>query len=88
MVMPNRRHDDRCSRAFPWKAADLQGFSQWAVTGSNRRLPACKAGALPAELTARGGDGIPRWCRRMFARPMTGLRAGQHPAAVGPRADS
>jgi hypothetical protein len=24
----------------------------------------------------------------MFARPMTGLRAGQHPAAVGPRADS
>src|SRR6476659_4589510 len=25
----------------------------WAVTGSNRRHPACKAGALPAELTAR-----------------------------------
>ena len=25
----------------------------WAVTGSNRRPPACKAGALPAELTAR-----------------------------------
>src|SRR3954466_1147307 len=24
----------------------------WAVTGSNRRPPACKAGALPAELTA------------------------------------
>ena len=29
------------------------GFSRWAVTGSNRRPPACKAGALPAELTAR-----------------------------------
>jgi hypothetical protein len=25
---------------------------EWAVTGSNRRPPACKAGALPAELTA------------------------------------
>jgi xylulose-5-phosphate/fructose-6-phosphate phosphoketolase len=29
-------------------------FDEWAVTGSNRRPPACKAGALPAELTARG----------------------------------
>ena len=28
-------------------------FGEWAVTGSNRRPPACKAGALPAELTAR-----------------------------------
>src|SRR3954453_16455503 len=27
--------------------------SWWAVTDSNRRHPACKAGALPAELTAR-----------------------------------
>jgi hypothetical protein len=26
--------------------------SWWAVTDSNRRHPACKAGALPAELTA------------------------------------
>src|SRR6185312_2238492 len=26
--------------------------NRWAVTGSNRRHPACKAGALPAELTA------------------------------------
>ena len=25
----------------------------WAVTDSNRRHPACKAGALPTELTAR-----------------------------------
>ena len=28
----------------------------WAMTGSNRRHPACKAGALPAELIARDGD--------------------------------
>jgi len=29
-----------------------QHILQWAVPGSNRRPPACKAGALPAELTA------------------------------------
>ena len=27
---------------------------EWAVPGSNQRPPACKAGALPTELTARG----------------------------------
>ena len=27
-------------------------FNWWAKTGSNRRHPACKAGALPAELFA------------------------------------
>src|SRR5882724_11360601 len=30
-----------------------QRYGWWAVTDSNRRHPACKAGALPAELTAR-----------------------------------
>ena len=30
-------------------------LARWAVTGSNRRPPACKAGALPAELTAHVG---------------------------------
>ena len=30
-------------------------FGWWAVTDSNRRHPACKAGALPAELTAPDG---------------------------------
>jgi hypothetical protein len=40
---------DRPTAAFP-----LRGTSDlWAVPGSNRRPPACKAGALPAELTAR-----------------------------------
>ncbi len=28
------------------------GFSWWTWPGSNRRPPACKAGALPAELHA------------------------------------
>ena len=31
----------------------MTGAWQWAVTGSNRRPPACKAGALPTELTAQ-----------------------------------
>ena len=40
--------------------ATLAGFNAeqtrwWAVTDSNRRHPACKAGALPTELTALGG---------------------------------
>ena len=39
---------------------------QWAVTGSNRRPPACKAGALPAELTARTK-------RRVHPPPMSAL---------------
>ena len=37
------RRDNRYTTAPYW----------WAMTGSNRRHPACKAGALPAELIAR-----------------------------------
>src|SRR4029078_2843838 len=38
----------------------------WAVTGSNRRHPACKAGALPAELTALAAliAPAPQHCKR------------------------
>src|SRR4249919_4357361 len=36
------------------KASPVRGFLQWAVQDSNLRPPACKAGALPTELTARG----------------------------------
>ncbi len=42
---------------------------QWAVPGSNGRPPACKAGALPAELTAR-------WRRGRFRAQ---CRAGEVP---------
>ena len=31
----------------------------WSRSGSNRRPPACKAGALPAELRPRSGAGLP-----------------------------
>ena len=30
---------------------DFPANEEWSVPGSNRRPPACKAGALPAELT-------------------------------------
>src|SRR6185437_1863858 len=33
------------------------GIQRWAVTGSNRRPSACKADALPAELTAQAAHG-------------------------------
>ena len=34
------------------REASRTSNGEWAVTVSNRRPPACKAGALPAELTA------------------------------------
>src|SRR5579862_1954855 len=44
----------------PAEKADLGRFHgpslAWAVTGSNRRPPGCKPGALPAELTARAPE--------------------------------
>ena len=33
----------------------------WSLTESNRRHPACKAGALPAELRPHGGEVISEW---------------------------
>ena len=42
----NSRNVEVPPQCRPWNEA------WWAVTGSNRRHPACKAGALPAELTA------------------------------------
>src|SRR5207248_4924215 len=47
----------RCSVVSGRKTRIIAGLAhcqvQWAVLGSNQRPPACKAGALPAELTAR-----------------------------------
>ena len=47
----------------------LKGFGQarcwWSQPGSNRRPPACKAGALPAELWPLGTD-VSRWVRRFL----------------------
>src|SRR3954454_19108620 len=45
--VPGTAHDARARLGF--------GISKewWRLTGSNRRPPACKAGALPAELNPR-----------------------------------
>ena len=66
---PQPRFDARCSkyehrflppmvlsqalRFFRTSNLELRTSSWWAMTGSNRRHPACKAGALPAELITR-----------------------------------
>src|SRR3954447_17914334 len=56
-------------------AADSEGVSswspalrEWAVPVSNQRPPACKAGALPAELTARARN--PRAARAARLGPL------------------
>src|SRR4051794_41569242 len=58
---------------------------QWAVPGSNRRPPACKAGALPAELTApvasvsagrRPSPTIRRGNAGLFLRALAGQAVG------------
>ena len=41
--------------AFALASPFSPGGRKWAVPGSNQRPPACKAGALPTELTARAG---------------------------------
>lgn len=43
------------NKKSPLRNRSVRGnFCWWAVRGSNPRQPACKAGALPTELTARG----------------------------------
>ena len=53
----------------------------WSVSGSNRRPPACKAGALPAELTPRSRFVVR--LRRTFAsrRPLAGRAPRSNPGA-------
>ena len=53
-------------------AQSIRSMSWWSLSGSNRRPPACKAGALPAELRPRvvglGGLEPP-------ASPLSGVRS-------------
>ena len=63
-------------------------FFWWAKTGSNRRHPACKAGALPAELFAHELNAIFERCLRWlvvgFLNVLT-VRLGRLlPAALAP----
>jgi hypothetical protein len=67
----------------PPKRARMPCSCGWAVQGSNLRPPACKAGALPAELTARAVQ------RNDAAADMAGsaLRPGKDSSATS-RADA
>src|SRR5436190_153157 len=59
----------------------LRAFFLWAVQGSNLRPPACKAGALPTELTARvcpQRDSNPRYSLER-AVTLTASRWGPRP---------
>src|SRR5438045_7246588 len=56
----------------------------WAVQGSNLRPPACKAGALPAELTARNVlHGTYAVSERREAQNGAGAAAQDLPRAAG-----
>ena len=57
--IPSPRHKVRAAER---KINESKGliFKWWAVTDSNRRHPACKAGALPTELTAHQSRPISR----------------------------
>src|SRR5215204_6418097 len=73
-------------RLTPQNPPSYRANVEWAVLGSNQRPPACKAGALPAELTARGiqsrlwhaGSGC---SAASPVRPADGLIGHGYPAA-------
>ena len=52
--LTKRRIPDSPLALWTTKGPRLRPFLLWSVPGSNRRPPACKAGALPTELTPRG----------------------------------
>ena len=55
------RHSNQLNYRANVNAGKTCGVLWWALTGSNRWHSACKADALPAELSARNGD---RWGNR------------------------
>jgi hypothetical protein len=53
---PARRFRDARSQILPDESRSQRPIRWWSQTGSNRRPPACKAGALPAELWPRSAE--------------------------------
>ena len=51
----HRPHDYQSCALASWAIGPYPNFFWWRVPGSNRWPPACKAGALPAELTPHLG---------------------------------
>ena len=62
-----------------------EGMAEWSQAGSNRRPPACKAGALPAELWPRAAFKPRIRCTCTVRRRMHALR--RHTYAVQVSAD-
>ena len=56
----------------------VRRFIWWAVTDSNRRHSACKADALPTELTALAATCIALWRRRASLSPIRLSRAANY----------
>ena len=52
----HRPHDYQSCALASWAIGPYQALLWWRVPGSNRWPPACKAGALPAELTPHTRD--------------------------------
>ncbi len=82
-ALPRRFHEPfrgpSRPRRVPFYLAPEAALRLWAVPGSNRRPPACKAGALPTELTARRAE-----CR---AREWPVAERGGGELRLGPDSD-
>ena len=50
-------------------------MTRWSWTGSNRRPPACKAGALPTELQPHGGASVGLARLELATSPLSGVRS-------------
>ena len=73
----------RANAQPPFRKGRLQLPPPWSQTGSNRRPPACKAGALPAELWPRA-QGMLTAVRAAFSTaPRPGGAAPARPSSDG-----
>ena len=81
----HRPHDYQSCALASWAIGPYRHFFWWRVPGSNRWPPACKAGALPAELTPQMGFPLFRyiflyplnWITHWVTTPCTDLRTLQ-----------
>src|SRR5919197_5083076 len=72
--------ENRNRRKSSWPRSGRTSVGEWAVPGSNQRPPACKAGALPTELTARRGQ----CCRRLSGEEIAARETALNRFAAAP----
>ena len=73
--MLKSKHRKTFFRLKTFSAATAFLRSWWSQAGSNRRPPACKAGALPAELWPQTMVGLGRF--ELPTSPLSGVRSNQ-----------